>query len=93
MCELPSITSCSIIFTTLLFQLSPDGNVSTTTVIFIPTEADADKFLTCRAENMQLPDGQGAVEDQWKLLIHCEFGNFVTFIHHLRTWYISSYIS
>ena len=61
-------------FSTLLFQLSPDGNVSTTTVIFIPTEADADKFLTCRAENMQLPDGQGAVEDQWKLLIHCEFG-------------------
>ena len=52
------------------FQLSPDGNVSTTTVIFIPTESDAGKFLSCRAENMQLPDG--AVEDQWKIEVHCE---------------------
>ena len=51
-------------------QISPDGNVSTTTVIFIPDESDQGKFLSCRAENVQL--SSSAVEDQWKLEVHCE---------------------
>lgn len=50
------------------YQLSPDGNVSTTTVIFIPDESDQDKFLSCRAENVQLTSS--AVEDQWKIQVH-----------------------
>ena len=53
----------------LQFQVSPDGNVSTTTVIFIPDESDQGKFLSCRAENVQL--SSSAVEDQWKLEVHC----------------------
>nr|XP_040582154.1 uncharacterized protein LOC121130481 [Lepeophtheirus salmonis] len=50
------------------YQISPDGNVSTTTVIFIPSESDQNRFLTCRAENMELPSS--AVEDQWKIDVH-----------------------
>jgi len=50
------------------YHVSPDGNVSTTTVIFIPDESDQGKFLSCRAENVQL--SSSAVEDQWKLEVH-----------------------
>ena len=50
--------------------MSPDGNVSTTTVIFIPDEEDNGKFLSCRAENVQLMSN--FVEDQWKLEVHCK---------------------
>ena len=55
--------------------MSPDGNVSTTTVIFIPSESDQGKFLTCRAENMKMTGGgtaEAVVEDRWRLQVHCE---------------------
>jgi hypothetical protein len=51
--------------------VSPDGNVSTTTVIFIPDDDDQDKFITCRAENLQVPSS--SVEDQWRITVHCEY--------------------
>ncbi len=52
-------------------QVSPDGNVSTTTAEFAPSDQDDGKFLSCRAENSKMPDV--AVEDQWKIIVHCKF--------------------
>ena len=53
------------------YRISPDGNVATTTVIFIPSKEDEGKFLTCRAENIHIPTK--AVEDQWKIQVHCKY--------------------
>ncbi|TRY71663.1 hypothetical protein TCAL_04738 [Tigriopus californicus] len=50
------------------YKMNPMGNVTTTTVIFIPSREDQGKFLSCRAENMHLPNN--AVEDQWRVQVH-----------------------
>lgn len=50
------------------YKINPMGNVTTTTVIFIPSREDQGKFLSCRAENMHLPNN--AVEDQWRVQVH-----------------------
>ena len=54
----------------ILFQTSPDGNVTLSTMYFVPTIKDAGKFLGCRASD-QLT-GEGSKEDGWKLSITCK---------------------
>lgn len=39
---------------------------------WIPNIDDDGKFLACRAENPKLPEA--AIEDRWKLKVHCEYG-------------------
>ena len=54
----------------ILFQTSPDGNVTLSTMYFVPTIKDAGKFLGCRASD-QLT-GEGSKEDGWKLSMKCK---------------------
>ena len=54
-----------------LFQVSLDGNVATTTVIFIPEVKDQDKILYCKAKNLHL--SMKTVEDQWKIKVTCKY--------------------
>ena len=53
-----------------VFQVSLDGNVATTTVIFIPEVKDQDKILYCRAKNLHI--STKTVEDQWKIKVACK---------------------
>ena len=54
----------------LTFQTSPDGNVTVSTLVFIPTIKDAGKFVGCRAADMLT--GEGSLEDGWELAITCK---------------------
>ena len=51
-------------------QTSPDGNVTLSIINYVPSVRDAGKYMSCRAENPELPDS--SLEDGWKLEIHCE---------------------
>ena len=65
--------SCDAMITkNLIFsiQVSLDGNVATTTVIFIPEVKDQDKILYCRAKNLHV--STKTVEDQWKIKVACK---------------------
>ena len=53
-----------------ILQTSPDGNVTLSTLNYIPSVRDAGKFMSCRAENPELPDA--TLEDGWKLEIYCK---------------------
>ena len=60
-----------VIYSYLFFpQTSPDGNVTLSTMVFIPSVQDSGKFLGCRAAD-QLT-GEGSMEDGWKLAITCK---------------------
>nr|XP_040583876.1 nephrin-like [Lepeophtheirus salmonis] len=52
----------------ITIRTSPDGNVTLSTLNYIPTIRDAGKFMACRAENYELP--QATMEEGWKLVIH-----------------------
>ena len=55
-------------------QVSPDGNVTSSTLTFQPTKSDNGKSLICRAENQnvqQLEEMAGKVEDSWTIDVHC----------------------
>ncbi len=52
-------------------QTSPDGNVTLSIINYVPSVRDAGKYMSCRAENPEVPDS--SMEDGWKLKIHCEF--------------------
>ena len=55
-----------------VFQTSPDGNVTLSIINYVPSVRDAGKYMSCRAENPELPDS--SIEDGWKLEIHCKYG-------------------
>ncbi|XP_068082092.1 nephrin [Anabrus simplex] len=60
-------------------KISPDGNITLSTLTFTPTAADNEKVLTCRAENTRVR--AGVEEDTWKLsvffvpVLHLQLGS------------------
>ena len=57
------------------YSSSPDGNVTTSTLSFVPSLSDAGEELICRAGNTIRPastQDANVMEDQWRLEIHCE---------------------
>lgn len=54
-------------------QFSESGNQSLSVLTFIPTVDDDGKYLTCRSENPFIPDS--AIEDKWRLVVHCKFAH------------------
>lgn len=68
----------SVIKDLLLFirQVSPDGNVTSSTLIFSATKSDNRKSLICRAENsrvqQRLNEAAGKLEDSWTIDVHCK---------------------
>lgn len=70
---LPSLSLASFILMSSIyspFQTSPDGNVTLSIINYVPSVRDAGKYMSCKAENPELPDS--SIEDGWKLEIHCE---------------------
>ena len=62
---------------------SPDGNVSMSTLSFMPTVLDAGSQLVCRAGNPGLTDS--TLEDSWKMEVHCEYPDSGPFLETLHT--------
>ena len=53
-------------------QTSADGNISSSLTTFTPRQQDDGKFVSCQATNTLIEDS--GVEDQWKISVHCKFG-------------------
>ena len=52
------------------YKSSPDGNVTLSTLSFVPSVRDAAARLVCRSGVMGLPES--TLEDTWKLEVHCK---------------------
>lgn len=53
------------------FKILNGGNVTKSILHFHPRPTDHGKTLTCRAENTEL--SHAAIEDHWKLVVHCKY--------------------
>ncbi|XP_017877995.1 nephrin-like isoform X2 [Ceratina calcarata] len=60
----------SVILRNARQTMSPDNNVTTSVLTFMPSIEDAGKFLSCRGSVPDIPDSE--MEDGWKLDIHHE---------------------
>ena len=60
----------SSIVLSVIFQVSVDGNISSSLFEFRPSIDDDDQNLRCEARNNQIPDI--VQQDQWNLHVHCE---------------------
>lgn len=49
-----------------------DERHTISTLSFVPVIDDDGKHLTCRAENTAFSDAAAAIEDKWKLNVHCK---------------------
>ena len=58
---------------------------------YVPSVRDAGKYMSCRAENPELPES--SLEDGWKLIIHCEFKQISILIPSLLDCFIAITIS
>ena len=80
----------AILLNVLTFQTSPDGNVTVSTLVFIPTIKDAGKFVGCRAADMLT--GEGSLEDGWELTITCKENIVNTWSDIIRHKYLPTYL-
>lgn len=56
-------------------KVDPTGNVTSSTLIFVPSAEDHERLLTCKADNSQLADS--TIEDAVFLSVTCEFLNLL----------------
>jgi len=56
------------------YSVTDDNASAVARVAFTPSRQDDGRMLACRAENPHLGGGH-AVEDQWRIQVHCEFTN------------------
>lgn len=57
----------------------------------VPSVEDDGKYLTCRAENKHIPDS--AIEDKWRLNVHCEYDVIVLFARTTDNFCIACLVS
>ena len=62
-------------------QASQDGNISTSVFELEAGMEDDGQYLGCQATNELIPDV--AVEDQWRIQVHCEYSSPSTFAFHM----------
>lgn len=67
----------------VLFQFS-ENNETLSILSLVPSVEDDGKYLTCRAENPKIKDS--AIEDKWRLNVHCEC--FVKLSFLFRLWWM-----
>ena len=65
------------------FKILNGGNVTKSILHFHPRPTDHGKTLTCRAENTEL--SHAAIEDHWKLVIHCKFLGLKILVQYFQT--------
>ena len=53
-----------------MLQIVENGNVTESTFKFVPKASDHGRTITCRAENTEIQNA--AIEDHWKLTVHCK---------------------
>ena len=59
----------------VLDTYSTDGNLTLSTLSFVPDLADNGRHISCRADNPSLEGS--ALEDGTKLVVHCKSGPLV----------------
>ena len=71
----------------MVFQVSVDGNISSSLFEFRPSIDDDDQNLRCEARNNQIPDI--VQQDHWTLHVHCEYNIFYVITLFIMTSFIS----
>lgn len=87
--------SLAIHYFSLVFQsvIEEDNMNDVSIMSFTPTVEDEGKYLTCRAENPSIENS--ALEDKWRLDVHCEYIYICVCIWHAHTtakWTPAAYL-